>query len=96
MTRSRSVIARLQDKIDDAVERYRVARRAMAALAPVLHKTHEDWASSLQELRDGDVRAISSGEIRETEGRRTMSWIWRVEGVAETAAQNATIHDCKR
>ncbi|KAG5223527.1 hypothetical protein IMY05_C0771000400 [Salix suchowensis] len=86
MTRSRSVIARLQDKIDDCAERYRVARRALAALAPILNKSHESWATSLQELRDGDIRAISAGEIRETEGRRTMSWIWRVEGVAETAA----------
>lgn len=95
MTRSRSVIARLQDKIDDCAERYRVARRALAALAPILHKSHESWATSLQELRDGDIRAISAGEIRETEGRRTMSWIWRVEGVAETAGQNETIHDCE-
>ncbi|KAF4605934.1 hypothetical protein EYR40_004726 [Pleurotus pulmonarius] len=95
MTRSRSVIARLQDKIDDCAERYRVARRALAALAPILNKSHESWATSLQELRDGDIRAISAGEIRETEGRRTMSWIWRVEGVAETAGQNETIHDCE-
>ncbi|KAF4583713.1 hypothetical protein EYR40_002204 [Pleurotus pulmonarius] len=96
MTRSRSVIARLQDKIDDCAERYRVARRALAALAPILNKSHESWATSLQELRDGDIRAISAGEIRETEGRRTMSWIWRVEGVAETAGQNETIHDSLR
>ncbi|KAF7426460.1 hypothetical protein PC9H_008829 [Pleurotus ostreatus] len=96
MTRSRSVLARLQDKIDECTERYRVARRALVSLAPILGKGPQDWSNAIRELRDADIRPISAGEMRETEGRRTISWIWLVDGVAATAEQSEVINDSVR
>ncbi|KAF8884033.1 hypothetical protein BD779DRAFT_1538459 [Infundibulicybe gibba] len=81
-TRSLGAIKSLQAKIDADATRYRKNHAALSQLATTLHPV--GWESSLSPLHDSDIRALNSAE-REgtTEGRRTMSWIWRAEGAGE-------------
>lgn len=40
------------------------------------------WQSALPVLADGDIRQMTQGLAEESEGRRTLSWIWRTDRVA--------------
>lgn len=77
--RSNDTIKRLRVKVDESAERYRMARKALAQLAPALAKT--GWASVLPILRDEDVRQMAQGLEGDTEGKRTLSWIWTSKGI---------------
>lgn len=77
--RSGDTIKRLRVKIDESVERYRVARKALTLLSPILKKT--GWASALPILKDEDVRQMAAGLEGDTEGKRTISWIWTSHGI---------------
>lgn len=77
--RSNDIIKRVRVKVDDSVERYRVARKALSHLGPILKQT--GWASALPILRDEDVRQMAHGLEGDTEGHRTLSWIWTSQGI---------------
>ncbi|KAF8054677.1 hypothetical protein FPV67DRAFT_1568861 [Lyophyllum atratum] len=72
-TRSRGIIDRVKVRIDAAARRYRVARGAILALAGMLGKV--DWEATFPVLDDRDVKQLS-GDGEESEGHRTVSWIW--------------------
>lgn len=93
-TRARSIIETVQQNINSDSTTYRAARNALVALAARLGKS--GWDSILRELLDGDIRTITSGEMFETEGHRTMSWIWKTCGVAgNNGASDPGLHDSK-
>ena len=60
-------------------------------LARVLNRV--GWDTSLPHLADKDIRGISTGLEGETEGRRTLSWIWIRSGVAAQATGDQHLHD---
>lgn len=66
-------------KVDDSVERYRTARKALTCLGSILKMT--GWASALPILKDEDVRQMATGLEGDTEGKRTLSWIWSGQGI---------------
>ena len=74
-TRARNTISSLQAKIDATADEYRVAYEALISLGTVLLRF--GWKDELLPLNPDDVRDISDGLPGESEGRRTMSWIWR-------------------
>jgi len=74
-TRARNSISVLQAKIDATADKYHVAHEALVSLGTVL--LHFGWKNKLLPLKEGDVRDISDGLPGESEGKRTMSWIWR-------------------
>ncbi|OCH84249.1 hypothetical protein OBBRIDRAFT_808384 [Obba rivulosa] len=80
-THARSTIDNIQQKINADAAIYRFARTALKTLTTALGRP-ASWQASLQKLKDEDVRGISDGEIYESEGHRTMSWIWKVTGVS--------------
>jgi hypothetical protein len=41
----------------------------------------EKWQLSLRFLADEDIRGLSEGLMGDSEGRRTVSWIWTRYGV---------------
>jgi hypothetical protein len=94
-TRALSLIARFQEKIWRNVERYRVARAALEALDP-----GGVWKDQLRVLKDGDVRGLGKGD-GESESRREISWIWRVEGVGgmaqdtDSSLSDRDLDDCE-
>ncbi|KAH7906735.1 hypothetical protein BJ138DRAFT_1219206 [Hygrophoropsis aurantiaca] len=81
-TRSRGVIDNVADKMHAAQVRYKTARVALATLAPVLFKG-SDWEKTYRVLQPDDVRGIKEGLEGESEGRRTLSWIWKSGQISE-------------
>ena len=43
----------------------------------------ENWQLSLRFLADEDIRGLSEGLMGDSEGRRTVSWIWTMHGVVD-------------
>ncbi|KAF9462252.1 hypothetical protein BDZ94DRAFT_1322782 [Collybia nuda] len=72
-TRSRGIIDRVQVKINAAVLKYRVARNALLSLSGILGKV--GWEIEFPPLLDRDVKQLS-GDDTESEGHRSLSWIW--------------------
>lgn len=79
-TRARSVIDSAQQAIDVDTKRYQNTRAALVSLASRLPNT-AGWDIHLQPLLDSDIRELQEAADGVSEGRRTLSWIWRVPGV---------------
>ncbi|KAL1948716.1 hypothetical protein VTO73DRAFT_10522 [Trametes versicolor] len=75
-TRAMSIIKAVESKITIDATRYRIARAALYNLCGVLRKL--DWQDHLRPLADADIRHITDGADGQSEGRRTLSWIWTV------------------
>lgn len=88
-TRSRTNIQRSQDKVDAAALKYNIARKALVILGGILGET--EWALTLRVLRPEDVRGMTEALLGESEGRRTLSWIWRTVGIGENVDKG--LHD---
>ncbi|PPQ89792.1 hypothetical protein CVT25_008232 [Psilocybe cyanescens] len=82
-TRSNTTIQNLHTKAKHAAEKYQIAQAAMVSLAPYISdEATPGWENDLRPLRDEDVRSLSEGRKGESEGKRTVSWIWLTEGMA--------------
>lgn len=92
-TRSAQAVAACEAKVNKAVQKYTAAWGAMttlkeSGLGPVLP---HGWDRYVRELQKEDVRGLAEGLMSdESEGRRTMSWIWRAEGGAMAEVRNPT------
>ena len=78
-TRANTAIKRAQAGIDQAFSKYSLAREALVRLRGETTKQNEgadSWRKDLLPLKRADVRGLSQGLDRESEGNRTMSWIW--------------------
>jgi len=82
-TKSRAVIHTIQERIDRAVRRYRVARNALLQLDP-----SGSWQDLYRALDDSDNRGPGKEpeEVSASDGRYTPSWIW-------LSSSNATAAD---
>ena len=74
-TRARNAISGAQGKIDVAAAEYRAAYDALLVLGSILLEF--EWKSKLLPLLPADIRDLSEAASGESEGRRTISWIWR-------------------
>lgn len=77
--RSLSAIKKVQVRVDRAARKYRVARAALVSLSEDIGSG--DWKERmkpLKELEPGHVRGLSDGLEGESEGKRTISWIWLI------------------
>lgn len=79
-TRSTRLLERVQAKVQLDKARYRHARQQLVALGDVSSKA--GWEQTLQVLNDADVRGLGRTAEDLSEGHRTLSWIWKKEGVA--------------
>ncbi|KAK0458719.1 uncharacterized protein EV420DRAFT_1642445 [Desarmillaria tabescens] len=97
-TRARSTIKSVIDNIDEAENRYRKLREHLVVLAGALDGAKDGWDRQLRVLDAMDVRPLDESLPGETEGRRTMSWIWRVhrhETDVEETVEALRIEWCK-
>ena len=76
-TRSWGYINTIQSRINADATRYRATYSALLVLDP---GNTNDWQRVLNPLADGDIREMKEGLPGETEGRRSLSWIWRTSG----------------
>ncbi|TDL14200.1 hypothetical protein BD410DRAFT_691972, partial [Rickenella mellea] len=74
MTRARDLMDRYDQKIKRIADKYRTARVAILALAT---ESDVDVLKRFEVLNDADIRGLGR-EDADLEGRRVMSWIWRV------------------
>ncbi|KAF8125287.1 hypothetical protein EV363DRAFT_1402521 [Boletus edulis] len=91
-TRVQNTLNTVKDRLDANVRKYRTARAALMSLSPALEKT--GWDSIIRELLDDDIRSLTVGLDGQTEGRRTLSWIWQTLGV--TKDQDEDLQDALR
>lgn len=81
-TRSNATIAKVQMKINLAASKYRMVWKALTFLGTKLQRIpDEKWQLSLRVLADEDIRGLSEGLMGDSEGRRTVSWIWTMYGI---------------
>jgi hypothetical protein len=92
-TRARTVIARADAKAQAAADRYRTARQALVRLGTILKKP-SSWKKTLKLLQHQDVRAMNAPLFGESEGRRSLSWIWLTAGVGTGAGHDTALHNC--
>ena len=79
-TRSQNLINSVQDKVNASAATYTRARDALTKLSGPLGEYQ--WQTRLLALAPEDIRPLKEGEAGESEGRRKLSWIWKVVGVA--------------
>jgi hypothetical protein len=91
-TRARNALSRVEAKAAASAEKYRAAHAALVSLAPFLHKVGWDKKYKVLDKKD-DVRGMSVPKKGESEGRKTLSWIWLVEGVGDD--EDEAVQDCK-
>lgn len=77
-TRMQNAIANHNAKALLDAERYRAARAAMLAMDPT-----GGWQRRLKELNPEDIKPPLRAQ-GETEGRRELTWIWRVPRITST------------
>jgi hypothetical protein len=80
-TRARNAINGVQAKIDAAAAEYRVAYGALLLLSSQVFDI-AGWKNELLVLKDEDIRDLSEAKAdrlgkTQSEGRRTISWIWK-------------------
>ena len=86
-TRARNCVKTLDAKIGSAATRYRVAYGALSTLGPSLGQV--GWRNQLRPLADEDICAlVDASDLQPGEGRRRVSWIWRVCGYGEQAMED--------
>ncbi|KAJ3537962.1 hypothetical protein NMY22_g5368 [Coprinellus aureogranulatus] len=81
LTRSRKVLENVRTRIERTADKYRMARTCMERLG-VLMATNS-WQSIFPELERDDVRTLTVDEDA-GEGRKKLSWIWKVKGASIT------------
>ena len=73
-----AVLNWLNEKINFSVKRYRDTQVLLELLARKRLKV--GWEDQLRPLADEDIRPLEEGDAYSSEGRRTLSWIWRIQG----------------
>jgi hypothetical protein len=85
-TRSIKLLSDVESKIQGSASKYRRIWTALEALSlPLLQTT---WKKVLQPLVSADVTGLSSMDDSQSEGRKKLSWIWKVHGTG------ANVDDC--
>lgn len=77
-TRANTAIQRAQSQVKWAASKYRRVRALLIKLrpVPVEYSLRARWQIDLQVLHEKDIRGLSDGMYGDTEGTRTLSWIW--------------------
>jgi hypothetical protein len=92
-TRAAANIRRQQAKVNAAAQKYRVARKALEALA--ISTFSAGWDTKLPKLEDADIRGMGQAEDGVSEGRRKVSWIWTNYTAVSQAGQDPSLNDCE-
>ncbi|KAG2136089.1 uncharacterized protein EDB93DRAFT_1242432 [Suillus bovinus] len=77
-TRASAVLRKAEQTIGTAAAQYCRAWVAVKILSTVLDRPN--WEVELPQLLAADVRGMSEGDIGQSEGNHTLSWIWKTVG----------------
>lgn len=79
-TKGQNLIKGVQQRITMAARKYRQSRQALITLAtPLLQSS--SWETKLLTLSDDDLVGLTSLDDDGPEGRKKLSWIWKVQGM---------------
>jgi hypothetical protein len=92
-TKSRAVINKLEDRITAGATRYNTARTALLKLTKLQNKSPAAL-KKFQVLAKEDLRGMAAAALGDSEGNRTLSWIWTVHGIAAKSG-SVELHDCE-
>ncbi|KAH9477994.1 hypothetical protein JR316_0010227 [Psilocybe cubensis] len=92
-TRSQKLLSDVQDKINYLVKTYRRIHTALENLSPSLIET--SWRTVYRPLLDEDVAGLTSLDDSGSEGRKQLSWIWKVQGTGADADACTQAEWCK-
>ncbi|OAX30590.1 hypothetical protein K503DRAFT_669748, partial [Rhizopogon vinicolor AM-OR11-026] len=79
-TRAWNAVSSIQAKIDAAHVRYNAAHNAIINIAPRINNIR--WQVEFCLLDTNDVRSMSDLLDGETQGTKSISWIWKMRGAA--------------
>ncbi|KAH7904101.1 hypothetical protein BJ138DRAFT_1175416 [Hygrophoropsis aurantiaca] len=83
-TRARTIITNTEARTHFAAAKYKAARQRLVRLAQRI-PCSDEWTVELKELDTSrDLRKLGEGHEGESEGNRTLSWIWKTHDVADT------------
>ena len=86
-TRAQNSLKTLDAKINAAATKYCVAHRSLTTLSASLGRV--SWKDKLRPLLDEDIRPLTdASDLQPGEGRRRVSWIWRMCGYSDQAIEN--------
>ncbi|KAF4611680.1 hypothetical protein D9613_003641 [Agrocybe pediades] len=85
-TRSLSLLSNVDKRIAECTKSYKETYAALSRLAVPLRKV--GWQMDLRPLLDSDVVSIADPDETRSEGRRLMSWIWKVHGTGDDATKS--------
>ncbi len=88
LTRSRKLINRVQERIEELAHRYRSICATLLKLGP--HVNEFSWLNTLKELMDQDMGGLTTDDVGGSEGRQKLSWIWRIHGVTGEEVDKTT------
>lgn len=75
-----AVIRKVEHNVTEACKSYRRAWTALSRLCGTLGE--DGWQSIFPVLEPANVCGMSEGEAGQSEGNRTLSWIWKTQGVS--------------
>jgi hypothetical protein len=82
-TRSQQLLSSVDNKISMATKKYRSVYYALQVLSdPLLETT---WRNIFRPLAETDVVGLTSMDDSGSEGRKRLSWIWKVHGTGADA-----------
>jgi hypothetical protein len=88
-TRSNGLISRANLKVKAAADTYSLVRSALTSLG--LGPDGAQWEHIIKPLLPSDIRSMTEGLDGESEGKRSFSWIWVAEGVANGLDERDTV-----
>ncbi|KAG1902463.1 uncharacterized protein F5891DRAFT_1186577 [Suillus fuscotomentosus] len=88
-THAGAIIKNVEVHVSVAAERYHRAWNTLSTLAPSLARNA--WTTELPKLEDGDTQGMGDNAFGESSGNRTLSWIWKVQGVATAGVEGEAI-----
>jgi hypothetical protein len=86
-TRSVKLLSDVESKVQGSASKYRRIWAALEALSPMI-LLQTTWKKILRPLDTADVTGLSSMDDSRSEGRKKLSWIWKVHGTG------ANVDDC--
>jgi hypothetical protein len=78
LTRSCALIESVSIKVNAVVAQYCQTHAALTKLMPLLLEV--TWSDRLRDLADSDVTGLSWMDDGGAEGRKQVTWIWKVHG----------------
>lgn len=83
LTRSTKLLARVDEKLKMTATKYRRIRSALDNLSSAVLVV--DWQNELRPLTDNDITGLTCMDDSRSEGRKKLSWIWKVHGTGADA-----------